>query len=54
MDKLYAKSQLEIIRRSADRGMALALKRDKAFVDIFQHILDETKRLHDRVDRLVE
>lgn len=49
MDNLFLKSQLEILRRAADRGMSMAQKRDKAFVDIFQHILDEVKRTYERI-----
>jgi hypothetical protein len=37
-------SQLHIIRRIADRGLAFAHKKDTEFVDLFQHILDETER----------
>lgn len=49
MDNLYLKSQLEILRRAAQRGIQLANRRDKEFVDIFQHILDEVKRTYDRI-----
>ncbi len=35
---------LDIIRRSAERGLKLALELDTRFVDIFQHILDELQR----------
>lgn len=36
--------QLAILRRSADRGLALAQRRDPGFIDIFQHLLDEIER----------
>lgn len=49
MDNLYLKSQLEILRRTADRGKAMALRRDKEFIDIFQHLLDEIKRTYERI-----
>lgn len=48
----YQKEQVEIIRRIAERGRKLALlgRPDRVvvisdFVDLFQHILDELKRL---------
>lgn len=37
-------STLDIVRRSADRGLRLALEKSPEFVDIFQHILDEISR----------
>ena len=41
----YEDSQQAIIRRAAERGLALALKEDIRFVDIFQHIIDELERM---------
>lgn len=35
---------LEILRRQAERGLALAQKHDPVFVDIFQHMLDTIKQ----------
>jgi len=39
------KEQLEILRRIAERGQAMALQKtrlpNEAFVDIFQHLLNE-------------
>ena len=37
--------QVDIIRRSAERGLKLAQNEDKKFIDIFQHILDELERI---------
>lgn len=39
-------SDLEIIRRIADRGLSIAQAEDAKFVDIFQHLLDEIKRCY--------
>lgn len=36
--------QLEILRRAAQRGLSLAQRRDRVFVDIFQHLIDELER----------
>lgn len=38
-------SDLDIIRRIADRGLNIAQESDKRFIDIFQHILDEINRI---------
>ena len=37
---------IDIIRRSAERGLTLALELDNRFIDIFQHILDELQRIN--------
>ena len=39
------KEQIEVLRRSAERGLRLAHDLDTRFVDIFQHLLDEIERL---------
>jgi hypothetical protein len=38
---------IDIIRRSAERGLKLAFEWDTRFVDIFQHILDELQRTYE-------
>lgn len=38
---------IDIIRRSAERGLKLAFELDTRFVDIFQHILDELQRTYE-------
>lgn len=38
-------SDKEILRRIAERGLSLAQEKDKQFIDIFQHMLDEIDRL---------
>lgn len=38
-------SDLDILRRIADRGLNLALKIDPRFVDLFQHLKDEIERI---------
>lgn len=37
-------SDLDILRRIAERGMKLAHELDTRFVDIFQHLLDEIQQ----------
>lgn len=39
----------DVLRRIAERGLAMAHRRDPAFVDIFQHLLDEIARLPEEV-----
>ena len=41
---IVIESQFDILRRSAERGLNLALEKDIEFVDIFQHMLDEIDR----------
>lgn len=41
----YQKEQLDIIRRTAERGRWFALNHGPNFVEVFQHILDELERL---------
>jgi hypothetical protein len=42
----YQQELLAILRRTAQRGRALALENeDIDYVDLFQHVLDELKRL---------
>jgi len=44
MDKIALQEQLEILRRSAERGLSHAISFDSpddGFVDCFQHLLDE-------------
>ncbi len=49
--KGYIYDQISSLRRSADRGLNLALEEDKKFIDIFQHINDELERLEKILDR---
>ena len=48
-------SDLDILRRSAERGLKLAQEKGPDFIDIFQHLLDEIQRantvivMHDRL-----
>lgn len=45
----YQQEQLDIVRRTAERGKTLALSRGvegSRFVDVFQHMLDELKRIN--------
>jgi hypothetical protein len=49
MKEILLMPDLDIIRRSAERGLALALTDwpeigPSDFIDIFQHILDELQR----------
>lgn len=37
-------SDLDVVRRIADRGMKLAHERGPEFIDVFQHLLDEIHR----------
>jgi hypothetical protein len=44
MDIVSVKSQIDILRRVAERGLSYAISfddPDSGFVDLFQHILDE-------------
>jgi hypothetical protein len=38
-------SDLDILRRIAERGLKLAQDENPKFIDIFQHLLDEIKRV---------
>ena len=38
-------SDLDIIRRIAERGLAEAQKSEDKYIDIFQHLLDELARI---------
>jgi hypothetical protein len=44
-DVRYAVSQLEIIRRIAERGLKFSQDNKSECVDLFQHILDELERI---------
>lgn len=37
---------IDIIKRSAERGLKMAWELDTRFIDIFQHILDELQRTY--------
>jgi hypothetical protein len=40
------KSQIDILRRTVDRGLKLAVEEKHThFTDVFQHLLDELERL---------
>lgn len=41
---------LEIIRRSAERGLRLAQESESNLIDIFQHILDELQRTEKEIE----
>ena len=42
----YAKDQIEIVRRIAERGLKHAQgTRNNQYIDLFQHILDELARI---------
>lgn len=38
------REHLDHLRRTAERGLSIANRRDKVFVDVFQHMLDELER----------
>jgi hypothetical protein len=40
-------SDLDILRRTAKRGLKAAQECDSQFVDVFQHMLDEIQRVQD-------
>lgn len=45
-----AREQIEILRRTFDRGIVYALANDTRFVDLFQHAKDELDRLQMTLD----
>lgn len=43
--------QIQIIKRIAKKGLKFALEKDPAFVDTFQHLIDEIETLEKEIKR---